>query len=136
MDFLNRAMEQAKALQQMTAEAMQKGVEQATPMVKDAVTKAQELQKTLIDQAPNVAAAAQEQYNAALKHTGAMIETGKTVLEAGTQQAQVHMATFAEQAQKAADATRSAVHAATAPPAQPPAGAASSTVTPPSSPQP
>ena len=137
MDFLNRAMEQAKALQQMTAEAMQKGVEQATPMVKEAVTKAQELQKTLIDQAPNVAAAAQEQYNAALKHTGAMIETGKTVLEAGAAQAQVHMATLAEQAQKAAEATRSAVHSATAPPpAEPAAGAASSTVTPPGSPQP
>ena len=135
MDFLNRAMEQAKVLQQMTAEAMQKGVEQATPLVKDAVTKAQELQKTLVDQAPHVAAGAQEQYNAALQHTGAMIATGKTVLDAGAQQAQVHMATFADQAKKAADATRGAVHAATAPP-EPPVGPASSTVTPPNPPQP
>jgi molybdopterin biosynthesis enzyme len=116
MDFLNRAMEQAKALQQMTAEAMQKSVEQATPMVKEAVTKAQELQKTLIDQAPSVTAAAQEQYNAALQHAGAMIATGKTVLEAGSAQAQQHLAILADQAKKAADATRGAVHSATAPP--------------------
>ena len=129
MDFLNKAIEQAKQLQQMTAEAVQKGYEQATPLVKDAVTKAQELQKTLIDQAPHVAAAAQEQYNAALQHAGAMIATGKTVLEAGAGQAQQHLTILADQAKKAAEATRGAVHSATAPadtPAAPPPPASGS----------
>jgi hypothetical protein len=112
MDFFNRAMDQAKQLQQIAADAMQKTAEQAQPMVADAVTKAQELQKTLVDQAPAVTAAAQEQYNAALQHAGTFIATGKTVLEAGTLAAQQHLATFADQAKKAADATMAAVNAA------------------------
>ncbi|MBV8644873.1 MAG: hypothetical protein JO225_13290, partial [Candidatus Eremiobacteraeota bacterium] len=84
---------------------------------------AQELQKTIVDQTPHLTAAAQEQANAALQHASAFIATGKTVLEAGSAQAQQHLSIFAEQAQKAADAARSAVHAATAPkePPNPPA---------------
>jgi hypothetical protein len=123
MDFLNKALEQAKQLQQIAAEAMQKGYEQAQPLVAQGVKQAQDLQKTLIDQAPNVTAAAQEQYNAALQHAGTFIATGKTVLEAGTNAAQQHLNTLGEQAQKAADATRAAVHEATAPkPPNPPNG--------------
>ncbi len=115
MDFFNKAIEQAKQLQQLAADALQKGVDSAHPLVKDAVAKAQDLQKTLIDQAPNVTAAAQEQYNAALQHAGTFIATGKTVIEAGASQAQQSLSIFADQASKAADAARSAVHAATAP---------------------
>ncbi len=113
MDFFNRAMEQAKQLQQIATEAMQKSAEQAQPYVADAVAKAQELQKTLIEQTPQVTAAAQVQYNAALQHAGTMIQTGKTVLEAGTAQAQQHLSIFADQARKAADAAVSAVNSAT-----------------------
>jgi hypothetical protein len=121
MDFLNKALEQAKQLQQIATEAMQKGYEQAQPLVAQGVKQAQDLQKTLIEQAPNVTAAAQEQYNAALQHAGTFIATGKTVLEAGTNAAQQHLNTLGEQAQKAADATRAAVHEATAPkPPDPP----------------
>jgi hypothetical protein len=115
MDFFNKAIEQAKHMQQLAADALQKGVEQAQPLVKDAITKAQDLQKTLIEQAPTVTAAAQEQYNAALQHAGTFIATGKTFVEAGAAQAQQHLNIFADQAAKAADAARSAVHAATAP---------------------
>jgi hypothetical protein len=132
MDFFNKAIEQAKQLQQIAVDAAQKGYEQAQPLVRDGVAKAQELQRTLIEQTPNLTAAAQEQANAALAHASAFIETGKTVLGAGAQQAQVHMATFADQAKKAADATISAVQSATQKPPEPP----SSTVTPPKPPQP
>jgi hypothetical protein len=121
MDFLNKALEQAKQLQQITAEAMKKGYEQAQPLVAQSVKQAQDLQRTLIEQAPNVTAAAQEQYNAALQHAGTFIATGKTVLEAGSNAAQQHLNTLGEQAQKAADATRAAVHQATAP-KDPPGG--------------
>jgi hypothetical protein len=127
MDFFNKAIEQAKHLQQLAADALQKGVEQAQPLVKDAVAKAQDLQKTLLEQAPQVSAAAQEQYNAALQHAGTFIATGKTVLEAGASQAQQSLTLFADQAAKAADAARSAVHAATAPKAD--AGAADTSAT-------
>lgn len=112
MDFLNKALDQAKALQQIAAEAMQKSYEQAQPLVAQGVKQAQELQKTLVEQAPHVTAAAQEQYNAALEHAGTFIATGKTVLEAGTSAASQHLATFADQAKKAADATLSAVNSA------------------------
>jgi ABC-type transporter Mla subunit MlaD len=124
MSFLDKALEQAKQLQQIAAEAMQKGYEQAQPLVAQGVKQAQDLQKTLVEQAPNVTAAAQEQYNAALQHAGTFIATGKTVLEAGTNAAQQHLSTLGEQAQKAADATRAAVHEATAPkpPPNPPPG--------------
>ena len=135
MDFFNKAIEQAKQLQQIAIEAAQKGYDQAQPLVRDGLAKAQELQKTIIEQTPNLTAAAQEQANAALQHASAFIATSKTVLEAGAAQAQVHMATLADQAKKAADATVSAVQSATQKPAEPPAPP-SATVTPPNPPQP
>ena len=52
MDFFNKAMEQAKQLQQIAADAAQKGYEQATPLVREGVAKAQELQKTIVEQTP------------------------------------------------------------------------------------
>jgi hypothetical protein len=126
MDFFNRAMEQAKQLQQIAADAAQKGVQQATPLIQQGVAKAQELQKTIVDQTPHLTAAAQEQANAALQHTSAFIASSKTVLEAGTQQAQQHLSVFADQAKKAADAAISAAQSATQkqppPPPEPPTG--------------
>jgi uncharacterized protein CbrC (UPF0167 family) len=120
MDFFTKAMDQAKQIQQIAGDAMQKTVEQAQPLVKDAVNRAQDLQKTLIEQTPAVTAAAQEQYNAAVQHAGTMIATGKTVLEAGTAAAQQHLATFADQAKKAADATIAAYNASKTKPPDPP----------------
>jgi hypothetical protein len=123
MDYFNRAMEQAKQLQQIAADAAQKSIEQATPLIQQGVAKAQELQKTIIEQTPHLTAAAQEQANVALQHTNAFIASSKTVLEAGTQQAQQHLSIFADQAKKAADATLSAVQSATqkqTPPTAPP----------------
>ena len=118
--FFNRAMEQAKQLQAIAAEALQKGYEQATPLVQQGVAKAQELQKTLIEQTPHLTAAAQQQANAAMQHAGAFIATGKTVLEAGAAQAQQHLSIFADQAKKAADATFSAAQSATQKSPEPP----------------
>jgi uncharacterized protein (DUF885 family) len=110
--FFSKALEQAKHLQQIAADAAQKGYEQARPLVEQGVAKAQELQKTIVEQTPNMTAAAQQQANAAMEHAGAFIATGKTVLEAGAAQAQTHLSTLAEHAKKAADATVSAVQSA------------------------
>jgi hypothetical protein len=104
MDFFNRAVEQARQLQQLALEAAQKSFDQAQPLIQESLTRALELQKTLIEQTPTLTAAAQEQANAAMQHAGVVIATGKTVLEAGTQQAQQHLSIFADQAKKAADA--------------------------------
>ncbi len=85
MDFLNKAVEKAKVVSKIAADAAQKGVEQAQPLVREGVAKAQDLKKTIVEQTPHVAAAAHEQANAAMQY-----------------------------AKKAADATVGAVHSATA----------------------
>jgi len=112
MDFFNKAMEQAKQLQQIAADATQKGIEQATPVIQQGLAKAQELQQTIVEQTPNWTAAAKDQADAALQHTNAFIDSSKTVLAAGATQAQAHLGVFADQAKKAADATISAVQSA------------------------
>jgi hypothetical protein len=125
MEFLNRAIEQAKQLQQIAADALAKGQEQAKPLIAEAVTKAHDLQQTIAEQAPHATAAAQEGLNAAMTHAGEFIAAGKTVLEQSAAQAQPHLQNLADQAKKAADSAVSAVQNAAAkkpePPAEPPA---------------
>ena len=121
--YFNKAIEHAQALQRMALEAAQKGLEQSKPLIQESVARATELQKSLIEQTPHLTAAAQQQANAALQHASAFIATGKTVLEAGAGQAQQHLAIFADQAKKAADATVSAMQsAAQKSPPPPPTG--------------
>lgn len=123
--YFNRALEHARALQQIALDAAQRGLEQSRPLIEEGVARATELQKAIVEQTPNLSAAAQQQANAALQHASAFIATGKSVLEAGTAQAQQHLTIFAEQAKQAADATISAVQSAqkpggtTPPPPQP-----------------
>ena len=114
-DFVNRALESAKALQQTVAEAISKGTEQAKPLVADAVNRAQDLQKTLVDQAPQVADAAQAQLNLAQGHLATFITTGKDVLGKGVEGAQAGLAPIAENARQAIHQAARVVTAATAP---------------------
>jgi hypothetical protein len=62
MDWVNRAIEQAKQLQQLATDAMQRSQEQAMPLIADAVVKARELQQNveerLNDAEPHVREAA------------------------------------------------------------------------------
>ncbi len=121
MDFLNRAIEQAKQLQQIAADALAKGQEQAKPLIAEAVTKAHDLQQTIVEQAPHATAAAQEGLNAAMTQAGEFIAAGKTVLEQSAAQAQPHLQNLADQAKKAADSAVTAVQNAAAKSPQPPA---------------
>ncbi|HTJ26284.1 MAG TPA: hypothetical protein VMA36_08965 [Candidatus Limnocylindria bacterium] len=113
MDFLSKAIDQAKQLQQIAADALAKGQEQAKPLIADAVAKAHDLQKTLAEQAPEAGAAVQQQLNTAMSHAGDFIATGKTVLEQGVAQAQPHLQNLADTAKKAADSVVEAVSSAT-----------------------
>ena len=82
-DFVNRALENAKLLQQTVADAVAKGSEQAKPLVADAVARAQDLQKTLIEQAPQYGEAAQAQLRTAQEHLRQAIHlAAKAVTEA------------------------------------------------------
>jgi ABC-type transporter Mla subunit MlaD len=113
MDILNKAIDQAKQLQQIAADALAKGQEQAKPLIADAVAKAQELQQTIAEQAPHAGAAVQQQLNTAMGHAGEFIAAGKSVLEQGATQAQPHLQNLAETAKKAADSVVEAVSSAT-----------------------
>lgn len=114
MDFLNLAIEQSKKIQQQVADALAQGTEAAKPLVADAVSKAQDLQKTLLEQAPGVTAATQQQLNTAMQHAGDFIAAGKSVLEAGVSGAAGRIQELQEQAKKTSDATVNAAETARA----------------------
>ena len=112
MDFLNRVLDQSKAIQQKVAEAMAQGTEAAKPLVADAVTKAMDLQKTIVEQTPNVTAQTQAQLNTAMKHAGDFIAAGKSVLEAGVTGAANRISELQEHAKNTADASATAAETA------------------------
>lgn len=115
LDFVNRALESAKVLQQTVADAVAKGSEQAKPLIADAVSKAQDLQKTIVEQAPGLGEAAQTQLTAAQGHLTTFISTGKDVLGKGVEGAQASLTPLAESARQAIHQAASAVSDATAP---------------------
>jgi hypothetical protein len=118
-DFVNKALESAKSLQQTVADAVTKGAEQAKPLVADAVAKAQELQKTIVEQAPAYSEAAQAHLQTAQGHLATFITTGKDVLAKGAAGAQASLTPLAENARQAVHHAAKAVTEATAP--KPPA---------------
>jgi hypothetical protein len=121
-DFVNKALESAKSLQQSVADAVTKGAEQAKPIVAEAVAKAQELQRQVVEQAPLVGGAAQTQLHAAQEHLGTFISTAQDVLAKGVEGAQAGLTPLAENARQAIHVAAKAVTEATAPkPPEPPA---------------
>src|SRR5271165_1106972 len=114
-DFVNKALESAKAMQQTVAEAVAKGTENAKPLIADAVNRAQDLQKTLVDQAPQVSAAAQAQLQVAQGHLNTFINTGNDVLSKGAEGAQTILTPLAENARQALHQAAKALTEAMAP---------------------
>ena len=122
-DFVNRALESAKSLQQSVSEAVTKGTEQAKPLVADAVARAAVLQKSIVENAPQYGEAAQAQFQAAQEHLSTFIATGRDVLAKGVGGAGASLAPLAESARQAVHHAAKAVSEATAPrPPAPPAG--------------
>jgi hypothetical protein len=123
LDFMNKALETAKQLQQTVADAVTKGSEQAQPLIADAVTRAQALQKSLVEQAPGFGEAAQKQLDAAHSHLNTFIAAGTEALGKGSEASQAGLAALAENARQAIHITAKAVSEATAPkPPAPPTG--------------
>jgi hypothetical protein len=52
-DFVNKALDQAKALQKTVVDAISKSAEQAHPLLDEAVTRANALRETLVQSAAN-----------------------------------------------------------------------------------
>ncbi len=122
-DFVNKALDSAKSLQQSVSEAVAKGAEQARPVIAEAVAKAQVLQKSIAENAPQYGEAAQAQFQAAGGHLSTFVATGKDVLARGVGAAGSSLAPLAESARQAVHHAANAVSEATAPkpPAPPPA---------------
>jgi ABC-type transporter Mla subunit MlaD len=121
-DFVNKALESAKSLQQSVTEAVSKGAEQAKPIVADALAKAQDLQKQIVDQAPHVGEAAQQNLQAAQGHLATFISAAGEVLAKGVEGAQAGLTPLAENARQAIHVAAKSVTEATAPkPPVPPA---------------
>ncbi len=87
MDFLNKTLEQAKALQQNAADAAHKGYEQAQPLVREGIARARPLVREGIERA-------------------------QPLVREGVARAQEQLSIVADQAKKAADATVSAARSA------------------------
>jgi len=122
-DLLNKALENARLMQQSVTEAVSKGTEQAKPLVADAVARAADLQKTLLEQAPQYSDLAQSQFQAAQGHLTTFITTGREVLAKSVEGAQANLGPLAENARQAIHLAAKAVTEATAPkPPVPPAG--------------
>jgi hypothetical protein len=121
-DFVNKALENARLMQQTVADAVTKGAEQAKPLVADAVARAQDLQKTIVDQAPQYSEAAQAHLQTAQGHLTTFISTAQDVLLKGAAGAQASLTPLAENARQAVHLAAKAVTEATAPkPPAPPA---------------
>jgi len=121
-DFVNKALENARLMQQTVADAVSKGAEQAKPLVADAVARAQDLQKTIVDQAPQYSEAAQAHLQTAQGHLTTFISTAQDVLLKGAAGAQASLTPLAENARQAVHLAAKAVTEATAPkPPAPPA---------------
>ena len=114
-DFVNKALDSAKSLQQSVADAVTKKAEQAKPIVADALSKAQELQKQIVEQAPHVGAAAQDHLQTAQGHLSTFISTAQDVLSKGVEGAQAGLTPLAENARQAVHHAAKAVTEATAP---------------------
>ncbi len=122
-DFVTKAVDSAKVLQQTVAEAIAKGTEQAKPLVTEALARAQDLQKSIADQAPGMAEAAQAQLSAAQGYLSTFIATAQDVLGKGVEGAQAGLAPIAENARAAIHQAARAVTEATAPKPPAPPGA-------------
>jgi len=123
-DFVNKALENARQLQQTVADAATKGAEQAKPLVADAMARAADLHKTLLEQAPQYGEAAQTHLKTAGTHLTTFISTAQDVIAKGAAGAQATLTPIAENARQAVHQAAKAVTEATAPkpPPAPPAG--------------
>jgi ElaB/YqjD/DUF883 family membrane-anchored ribosome-binding protein len=121
-DFVNKALESARSLQQSVADAATKGAEQAKPLVADAMSKAQDLHKTIVEQAPQYSEAAQAHLQTAKGHLSTFITTAQDVLSKSAAGAQAGLTPLAENCRQAVHQAAKAVTEATAPkPPAPPA---------------
>jgi uncharacterized phage infection (PIP) family protein YhgE len=108
-DFVNKALDQAKALQKTVVDAISKSAEQAHPLLDEAVTRANALRETLVQSAADATEGAKPHLEGALGHLNGFISLGKSALETGVAKAHEQLEPLAEQVRKTIESTTEAM---------------------------
>ncbi|GAC1413665.1 MAG: hypothetical protein NVSMB5_00580 [Candidatus Velthaea sp.] len=108
-DLINKALDQAKALQKTVGEAIEKGSEQAHPLLDKAVVKATELKDTLAQGASTAGTQAQPHIESAMGQLNKFISLGKNALDSGVSHAHAQLGPLADQLKKTVETTTAAM---------------------------
>jgi ABC-type transporter Mla subunit MlaD len=108
-DLVNKALDQAKALQKTVGDAISKSAEQAHPIITEAVSRAGDLKDTLVSGAAGATEAAKPHLEGALGHLNHFIAMSKSALEAGVAKAHEQLEPLAEQVKKTIESTTEAM---------------------------
>jgi hypothetical protein len=108
-DALNRALEQARAMQRSAGDALNHAAEEMKPHLEQSLKQAQELQATLAKHASESGAVASEQSSVILGHVGEFIKTGNQAMRDTAEQARTAAGQMTEQAKKVVDAASAAM---------------------------
>jgi hypothetical protein len=102
-DFMKKAVDQARDLQQKIAEAMSKGQEQAQPFVEQTMKQADALRETLVEHGKRSADLTHEQTTKALDDLNHAMKAGSEAMRAQTEAARPLINDFFARAREAAD---------------------------------
>jgi hypothetical protein len=108
-ETLNRALEQARAMQRSAGEALSRTAEEMKPHLEQSMKQAQELQASLTKHASESSAIAADQTTVMLSHVGEFIKTGNQALRESAEQARVAAQQMTEHAKKVVDAASAAM---------------------------
>jgi ABC-type transporter Mla subunit MlaD len=108
-DLINKALDQAKALQKTMSDAISKSAEQAQPLLDEAVTRANALRETLVHGAATATEQAKPHLDGALGHLNGFIALGMSALETSVAKAHEQLGPLAEQVRKTIDSTTEAM---------------------------
>lgn len=107
-DIAERALAQARELQNTVSKAVNQSAEQMKPLIKQSLDNAQALQKTLSEHATVASAQAQEQTKNALGHLSEFMKIGSDALKASAEQTRQMAQTMMDQSKKTMESTTAA----------------------------
>lgn len=107
-DIAERALAQARELQNTVSKAVNQSAEQMKPLIQESLNNAQALQKTLSEHAAVASAQAQEQTNKALGHLSEFLKIGSDALKASAEQTRQMAQTMMDQSKKTMESTAAA----------------------------
>ena len=107
--MVDRVLKHAREMQKNIGDALQKQSEAMTPLIKDSMKNAQEMQNTLTKHAQESAALTQEKTQRALGHLQNFMRIGTDAMRGSGEQVRAQVAQMMEQSKKAAESAAQAV---------------------------